>query len=187
MCADENHESFEEQLRAIAQELGRTVERAVGQVDVDGIAGAFGIDPDRAREWAEDAGGWLRAQAESFGEDIASRGGPSSESAAPEAAARDTRPAAPPVGEDPLRRAAPHPLDIPTEEQGRALAALESGRWTIEPGSNALAGHGDGPSPDDSLGLVRELRVRDWIAADGGVTAAGRHALRRWLDATAHH
>ena len=70
---DENNESFEEQLRAIAQELGRTVERAVEGVDLDEIASSFGIDPDRAREWAEGAGGWLRAHAENLGEEMADR------------------------------------------------------------------------------------------------------------------
>jgi hypothetical protein len=29
---------------------------------------------------------------------------------------------------------------------------------------------------------VRELRVRDWITADGEITLAGRWALSRWLD-----
>jgi len=43
--------------------------------------------------------------------------------------------------------------------------------------------HGDGPGPRDALGLVRELRVRDWLDADGRLTLAGRHALSRWLDA----
>jgi hypothetical protein len=27
------------------------------------------------------------------------------------------------------------------------------------------------------------MRVRDWMTADGEITVAGRHALRRWLDA----
>ncbi|MGP0047489.1 MAG: hypothetical protein ACLPZR_01390, partial [Solirubrobacteraceae bacterium] len=74
--------------------------------------------------------------------------------------------------------------DLPTEEQGLALAALASGRWTVEPGTGALAAKGDGPAPTDALGIVRELRVRDWIAADGEITIVGRHALSRWLDAT---
>ena len=89
------------------------------------------------------------------------------------------RPAGP--VEDPLRGAGPHPLDVPTEEQGVALAALESGRWSIEPGTSMLVSHGEGPAPGNALGLVRELRVRDWIDADGTVTLAGRHALSRWL------
>jgi hypothetical protein len=185
---DENRESFEEQVRQMAQELGRSVERAMNQVDIDGIAGRLGIDPDRAREWAEGAGGWLRAQAEHIGDEMASQHAPT-EARKPEARPADeTRPASSDPGpDDPLRSAAPHPLDVPTEEQGRALAALDSGRWTVEPGSNALAGHGDGPSPDDALGLVRELRVRDWISADGEVTVVGQHALHRWLEVTKQH
>ena len=64
-----------------------------------------------------------------------------------------------------------------------ALAALDSGRWRVEPGTSALAVHGEGPGPSDALGLVREMRVRDWMTADGQITRAGRNALSRWLDA----
>jgi hypothetical protein len=64
-----------------------------------------------------------------------------------------------------------------------ALAALDSGRWRVEPGSHALVALGEGPGPVDAPGLVDELRARDWIAADGQVTLVGRHALSRWLDA----
>ena len=71
---------------------------------------------------------------------------------------------------------------MPTDDQGRALAALDSGRWTVEPGTSALSSSGDGPGPSDALGLVLELRVRDWIDADGEVTLAGHAALQRWLD-----
>jgi hypothetical protein len=42
-------------------------------------------------------------------------------------------------------------------------------------------GHGEGPGPNDALGLVRELRARDWIGVDGKVTLVGRNALSRWL------
>ena len=48
-----------------------------------------------------------------------------------------------------------------------------------------LTSRGQGPGPSDALGLVRELRVRDWIAQDGQITRAGRRALDRWLDASA--
>ncbi len=82
----------------------------------------------------------------------------------------------------PFGSAQPHPLDLPTEEQGLALAALESGRWTLEPGTDALGMAAEGPAPRDALGLVRELRVRDWITAEGALTVAGRSALGRWLD-----
>jgi hypothetical protein len=37
------------------------------------------------------------------------------------------------------------------------------------------------------LGIVRELRVRDWLSADDQLTVAGRYALKRWLDATNRH
>jgi hypothetical protein len=134
------------------------------------------IDVDEARAWAERAGEWLNQQMEGR------PGPPPAEDAGPSRPADPPRPGGPLRGDDPLRGAGPHPLDVPTEEQGLALAALESGRWTIEPGTSALTTVGDGPAPSDALGLVRELRVRDWLDADGAVTEAGRRALLRWLD-----
>jgi len=181
MSEDEpSGESFEEQLRAIARELGRSVERAVDNIDVDDFAQMFGVDAGSAREWMESAGSWLRSQAERFDEDFP---------------VRMPSPWRPPPGDtrspsdralrsdDPLRSAAPHPLDLPTDEQGIALAALESGRWMVEPGTDALAARGDGPGPSDALGIVRELRVRDWLGSDGEITLVGRRALSRWLEA----
>src|SRR5829696_10236849 len=162
MADDERDpKSFEEAVREIAEEARRYVERA-SQADPEEIVRAAGVDPDRVREWVDTAGEWLRAQVEGAG--------------------RDARPA-PPSGEDVLRDAEPHPLDVPTAQQGTALAALESGRWTLEPGTSALSVRGGGPGPRDALGLVRELRERDWIDAEGAVTAVGRHALGRWLAA----
>jgi len=73
MDTDENHESFDELLRSIAEEVGRSVEAAAERVDVEEIAGRFGVDPDRAREWASSAASWLRAQAGHVGEEAASR------------------------------------------------------------------------------------------------------------------
>jgi hypothetical protein len=165
---DEGGENFEETLRSVARELGRSVERAMDNVDAEEVAEAIGVDPAAAREWVEGASSWLRAQMENFGE---------------EAASQVARPRQRAASEDPLPSAAPHPLDLPTDEQGLALAALDSGRWTVEPGTHALAATGEGPGPSDALGIVRELRVRDWIAADGEITLVGRHALSRWLDA----
>ncbi len=161
-------ENFDETLRAIAGELGRFVERALDHVDVDEIADSVGVDPAGAREWVESAGSWLRSQTEGVGDELARR------------VAGPRRPGA---GADPLASAEPHPLDVPTEEQGLALAALDSGRWTVEPGTEALAARGEGPGPRDALGIVRELRVRDWIGSDGELTLAGRHALGCWLAA----
>lgn len=170
MFGDETgDESFEETVRSIASELGRSVERAIENVNLNEFADAVGVDSGAAREWVDSAGSWLRTHVESLGG---------------EAALRVAGQRGATVGAHPLRGAAPHPLDLPTEEQGLALAALDSGRWTLEPGTDALALKGDGPGPSDALGIVRELRVRDWIAVEGEVTLVGRHALSRWLDAS---
>jgi hypothetical protein len=160
MSDDEQRDSFEEALRAMAQNVSDSLKRLMGDdFDFDDVVRATGVDPDEAKRWAHEASEWLNAQSGRFyGE-----------------------PAPPKPTEDPLRGADPHPLDVPTPEQGLALAALDSGRWTIEPGTSMLVSHGDGPTPKNALGLVRELRVRDWIDADGTVTLAGRRALERWL------
>jgi hypothetical protein len=167
---DAGGESFEDALRSIASELGHYIERSIDNLDVDELAGSFGVDAGAAREWVESAGGWLSAHTENLGEQLARR-----------AAGPESKRPAPPV--DPLGSAGPHPLDIPTDEQGLALAALDSRRWIVEPGTDALAGKGEGPGPSDALGIVRELRVRDWITTDGKLTLAGRHGLSRWLEA----
>ena len=119
---------------------------------------AAGLDPDQVRDWINGAGEWLKTQL------------------------ADAVAATTPSGEDVLRSDAPDPLDVPTAEQGAALAALDSGRWKIDPETSALASDGDGPAPADALGAALELRVRDWIDADGALTMSGRHALSRWLE-----
>lgn len=169
MSDEDKPKSFEEALRAIADEVQRGIER-VQQGDLEDIARTYGVDADRAKRFVDNAGEWLRAQTESFNVEFT---------------AEDTRPAKPSHTwtDDPLRGAGPDPLDVPTDDQGRALAALDSGRWTVEPGTSALTSHGEGPGPSDALGLVRELRARDWIDADGEVTLVGHAALQRWLDA----
>jgi hypothetical protein len=175
----EDQDRFEEMFRSMARELGQSVERAMERVDMDEIAGTMGVDPSRAKDWMESAGGWLRARAENLADEPA----PRPDTAATHGPDRTPAPSHGPGHDDPLFGAVPHPLDLPTEEQGRALAALDSGRWTVEPGTEALAARGEGPSPSDALGLVRELRVRDWLAAEGEITLAGRRALSRWLEA----
>ncbi len=176
MCADEfDRDNFEDTVRSIAHEISESVERLAGQVDVDELAGYVGVDAERAREWVQSAANWFGGQLENLGDEFAARthGPTHGESHRGEPSSH---------GDDPLRGAAPHPLDLPTDEQGQALAAVESGRWAVEPGTQRLTPRGDGPGPSDALGLVRELRARDWIAADGEITLAGRRALGRWLD-----
>jgi hypothetical protein len=169
MTDDErNPKSFEEAAREIAEELKRSIERA-SQTDPEELVRAAGVDPDQVRDWVDKAGEWLRTQFEG--------------AAAPAERERPRGRGKRPVGHDVFLDAEPHPLDVPTQEQGIALAALDSGRWTLEPGTEALSVRGGGPGPRDALGLVRELRERDWIDADGAVTVVGRHALGRWLAA----
>jgi hypothetical protein len=187
MSDDSNRHSLEETLRMIAQEVTRSVDR-ISELDVDEIARSAGLDPDRARSWIDDAGQWLRAQAENVDFDVTFGGSAADPSSEPFSGGEPTGASAgtESSSEDALRFAGPHPLDVPTAEQGRALAALESGRWILEPGTSALSAHGDGPAPRDALGVVRELRVRDWIDVDGDVTLTGHRALARWLDVGDH-
>ncbi len=165
--SEPDDESFEETLRSIAGALGRYLQLSVETTELDQLAERVGIDPVVARDWVESTGSWVRARTERAGENLVRQLpglGPSSARA------------------EALTSAAAHPLDLPTGEQGAALAALDSGRWAVEPGTDTLTAKGEGPGPTDALGIVRELRVRDWLGAGGGLTLAGRRALVRWLD-----
>jgi hypothetical protein len=163
-----DHESFEDRLRSIAKEISRSVER-MSKLDIDGVAESFGVDAARAREFADAAGQWLSAQIEGEGAPAFFQ----EKQAAPERTDTGT-----PAG----NRPGPHPLDMPTDPQGLALSALDSGRWTVGPGSNVLAGTAEGPGPTDAAELVGDLRARDWITAGGELTLVGRRALARWYD-----
>jgi hypothetical protein len=170
---DYGDQSFEEKIRAIFKEVSRSIEDAAENIDLDEIADRIGMSSDRFREFAETAGEWLTHQffegQQPFG-DTPTHDAPA-----------DTQQ---PSREPRARRGGPHPRDLPTEEQGLALSALESGRWTVSPGTDELQSHGEGPSLEAARGLVGELRARDWIAASGEVTLVGRDALRRWLAST---
>jgi hypothetical protein len=142
--------NFEDVARALADEVNRAVER-LSAIDLDDIVRTANEEAERARRWIEDL-------AQSLSQ---------------------TGDAAPSPEDAPVRHAGPHPLAMPTTEQGVALAALESGRWRIESGTFTVH---DGPGPSDPLGLLRELRVSDWVTADGDLALAGRKALARWLE-----
>ncbi len=162
-------DSLEARLRAIAEEIGGSLERVVGQLDLDEIAERVGMSGERARELAELAGQWLSDQFQP-----------------PEGGSPPRQPPADaPSADRSSRLEGPHPLDVPTDEQGLALSALDSGRWKVDPGTEELIQVGGGPSPSQPVGLVGELRARDWIAASGEVTLVGREAVKRWL-ARAH-
>jgi hypothetical protein len=153
-------DSLEAKLRAVAEEISGSIERAVESLDLDEIAERIGIGGERARELADLAGRWLSSQMQ-----------------APVAGPRDQLEAK----DRSSPRDGPHPLDMPSEDQGLALSALDSGRWKVDPGTEELVQIESGPGPRQPIGLVGELRARDWIAPHGEVTLVGRDALKRWL------
>lgn len=160
--SEQDDQSFEKRVRAIATELGRSVERAVKSFDLDEIARQVEVGGERLREFADSTGQWISDLVSDRETDHAAQ-------------ARDSDARTLPV-------AGPHPLDVPSDEQGRALSALDSGRWKVKPGTDELLAGDDEASPPDSGGLVSELRARDWIAADGEVTLLGHEALKRWSE-----
>jgi hypothetical protein len=180
-----DHDSFEDRLRAIADEISRSVQR-FSDLDMDELSQRYGVDADRARAFADAAGQWLSDHLSTSEPFFGQVQHPDD---------RAPRPDENPVGSlgsdlDPGGRAeprpassdaapGPHPLDLPTDPQGVALSALDSGRWTVRPGTNQLAGTGTGAEPTRS-DVVGELRGRDWITADGTLTLVGRQALGRW-------
>jgi hypothetical protein len=157
--------SLEAKLRAMIEDLSGSVEHAVGQLDLSEIAERIGISSERADELADLAKRWLSQQ--TGASDASWSSHPPQEHVRDD----DSRPV----------REGPHPLDVPTSEQGLALSALDSGRWKVDPGTEELIPVGSGPTPSQPVGLVGELRARDWIAASGEVTLVGRDALTRWL------
>jgi hypothetical protein len=169
-------DNFEERLRAMAEEISRSVQR-ISEADLAELAERYGIDAERARMFADTASRWLSGRM-SGGEPLFGQG-PRDRAGAPDQPPADPPPA--PVGdEQPAPASGPHPLDLPTGRQGLALSALDSGRWTVRPGSNQLSGTGEGPPPSGAADVVSELRARDWITTDGTLTLVGRHALARW-------
>jgi hypothetical protein len=174
-----DHDSFEERLRAMADEISRSMQR-ISEVDMEELSQRYGVDADRARAFADAAGQWLNDRLSTgdplFGQ-VKRRDDRSTET--PVDADLDLKGPAEAGQPRPGPGPGPHPLDLPTEQQGVALSALDSARWTVRPGSNQLAGTGTGAEPVAS-DVVSELRGRDWITADGTLTLVGRHALARW-------
>jgi hypothetical protein len=155
-------DSFEDRLKAFADQIAKSLSS-----DIDEVAQRLGVDPDRARDVASTLERWL---SDRFS-DQEPRGDQPNVAAPPERAAPTT-----------TFGAGPHPLDLPTPEQGIALSALDSGRFAVRPGSSDLVA--TGANPDLHVGertdLVNDLRARDWITPDGTLTMVGRQALLRW-------
>ena len=174
-----DNDSFEERLRAIADEISRSVQR-ISEFDLEEFSQRYGVDVDRARAFADAAEQWLNDRF-SGGDPLFGHVAHPDDDSAVRPFAADLDPEGPSEAEQtpPGARPGPHPLDLPTDQQGSALSALDSGRWTVRSGSNQVAGTGIGvePAPSDVVG---ELRARDWITAAGTLTHVGRHALGRW-------
>jgi hypothetical protein len=163
---------FESRLRALAQQLSRSI----SEVDLDEVADRLGVDPDRVRGAAGVVEGWLNDHADETEPLFSSGPGhPHEYEGATKLGSHSERGS---TG----RADGPHPLDLPTDDQGRALSALASGRWSVMPGSGQLSNTepAAGPAAPVHSDLIGELRARDWIAADGAVTLVGREALLRW-------
>src|SRR5689334_180403 len=105
--------NFEEALRQIADEVTRGIEKFQSG-ELEDIARNYGLDADRARGLFDSVGDWLRSQAENV----------SGPAPAPTPAPQPKPEPATGDWDFEIRAAGPDPLDTPTEEQGRALAAL---------------------------------------------------------------
>jgi hypothetical protein len=156
-------DSFEDRLKAFAEQIAKSLTS-----DIDEVAQRLGVDPDRARDVASTLERWLGDRFSDQEPHIVDQ----SDVPAPP---RRTAPTT-------TFGAGPHPLDLPTPEQGIALSALDSGRFTVRAGSSELAA--TGADADLHVGertdLVNDLRARDWVTPDGTLTMVGRQALLRW-------
>ena len=64
---DDRPKSFEEALRAIADEVTRGLQNFKTD-DLEDVARSYGVDAERAKRFFDNAGDWLRAQAENLGD-----------------------------------------------------------------------------------------------------------------------
>jgi hypothetical protein len=172
-----DHDSFEDRLRAIADEVSKSMQR-ISELDMDELSQRYGVDAERARAFTDAAGRWLNDRL-SGGEPLFGDVAPRRDGSGADPRSADRQGRSEPAQTPPDSGAGPHPLDLPTDQQGVALSALDSGRWTVRPGSNQLTGTSIGAGPVAS-DVVGELRARDWITAAGTLTLVGRQALGRW-------
>jgi hypothetical protein len=174
-----DYDSFEDRLRAIADEISRSVQR-ISELDMEELSQRYGVDANGARAFADAAGRWLNEHFATGDPPFGPTRHANEESTAGPLGADLDLDGPTDAGQTQAGSGrGPHPLDLPTDQQGVALSALDSGRWTVRPGSGQLVGTGVGaePAPSDVVG---EMRARDWIMADGTLTLVGRHALGRW-------
>ena len=147
---------FEDRLRAIAKEISGAVER-----NIDDVAETFGVDGHGPANSPRPPGNGSTTRSRA-GEELFGR---QRRRAGADAGREDGPPSRFEPAPRPSAGPGPHPLDMPTDAQGLALSALDSGRWTVRPGSNMLGEHRRWTRPVDAAEIVVELRRRDWIKA----------------------
>src|ERR1043165_4257071 len=108
MSDEDKPKSFEETLRAIADEVTRGLER-VQRGEGEDLAREYGIDADRAKRLMDTAGDWLRSQAD------ASNVAHTESAPAPAQGRGESRPADTPWTTFPSG-AGPDPLDVPSDD-----------------------------------------------------------------------
>jgi hypothetical protein len=55
-----DRDSFDDIARALAEQVSRAVER-LSQIDMDEVTRTAGVEAERARQWVDQLGEWLRA------------------------------------------------------------------------------------------------------------------------------
>src|ERR1700754_1587526 len=66
MDDEDKPKSFEDALREIADEVQRGIQRFQAG-DFEDVARTYGVDAERAKRFVDNAGDWLRSQAETLG------------------------------------------------------------------------------------------------------------------------
>ena len=164
---DPERSSFEEVARALADEVSRAVER-LSALDLDELARAASAEGERARQWIDELGRWLREQGEGF--------------AGFAARLRIARARAPGRrGSTATRRAAS--ARSPHRRPGAGAGGTRLGPLEGRAGNQRAGRPRRGPRPQRRARARPRIRVRDWMTADGQITLAGRDALTRWLEA----
>src|ERR1700761_5214399 len=117
----DEHDNFEDRLRAMADEISRSLQR-MSEVDLEDLAERYGLDVDRARTFADAAGKWLNDRL-AGGEPFFSEGRPGARGAPAGGNPADPDVTEPHPGLEKAPAASgPHPLDLPTDAQGLALS-----------------------------------------------------------------
>jgi len=98
----------------VGEQLDRDLVERVQRGEGEDLAREYGVDAERVKGFMDTAGDWLRSQADAFNTSQ-SEPAPASEPRRSESRPADTPWTTFPAG------AGPDPLDVPSDDQGRAL------------------------------------------------------------------